>query len=193
MSLQGGKLAGGNPEGIRVKNDYYATNPLALKMLLEKEEFNFIRFLEPCVGGGHLADIIKAEKATYLDIEDRGYNNTIVVDYMEYNTEETYTSIITNPPYSLGKEFVEKSMELLEDGGKLAMFLKIQFMEGAKRIKMFEKYPPKYVYVFSKRMATWKEGNKTDENGKRWATTMTHAWYVWEKGFMGEPILRWLN
>lgn len=33
------------------------------------------------------------------------------------------------PPYSLAKEFVEKGMECLCNGGYMCMFLKIQFLE----------------------------------------------------------------
>jgi hypothetical protein len=83
-----------------------------------------------------------------------------------------------------------------EDGyanGQLIMFLKIQFLEGAKRKELFEKYPPKYIYVFRNRMATWNNGEPLDPNGKRWATTMCHAWFVWEKGSTTEPIVRWLD
>ena len=36
MSLQGGKLAGGNPKNKRVENDYYATNPKSVEMLLNQ-------------------------------------------------------------------------------------------------------------------------------------------------------------
>lgn len=90
-------------------------------------------------------------------------------------------------------------MELLTDetedtcNGQMAMFLKIQFLEGAKRKELFEKYPPKYIYVFRNRMATWNNGEPLDPNGKRWATTMCHAWFVWEKGSTTEPIIRWLD
>ena len=73
------------------------------------------------------------------------------------------------------------------------MFLKIQFLEGVKRQKFFETYPPKYIYVFRQRMATWNNGCEVDPQGKRWATTMCHAWFIWEKDFKGEPIVRWLN
>lgn len=36
---QGGKLAGGNPARGRMENDFYATNPLSTKALLEVENF----------------------------------------------------------------------------------------------------------------------------------------------------------
>lgn len=194
--LSGGKLAGGNPKNERVENDFYATDPQAVALLMEKYQFNEGSFLEPCVGNGNISSVIRDKfpnsKIVGIDIVDRGYPNLIVNDFITYETNQKFDNIITNPPYSLAKEFVEKGMELLNDNGKMAMFLKIQFFEGEKRREMFEKHPPKYVYVFTKRMPTWNNGQPTDENGKRWATTMCHAWFVWEKGSNSEPIVRWL-
>lgn len=57
---------------------------------------------------------------------------------------------------------------------------------------MYKKHPPKYIYVFTKRMATQNNGEQFNEMGKKWATTMCHAWFVWEKGYEGEPVVRWL-
>lgn len=195
--LAGGKLAGGNPEHGRVENDYYATNPKAVEMLLTNYTFDAATILEPCVGGGHIANAIKnfytnEREITGLDLVDRGYPNTIVQDFLTWETDKKFEGIITNPPFSLAQEFIEKGMELLTDDGQMAMFLKVQFLEGAKRKEFFEKYPPKYVYVFRNRMATWNNGNELDPNGKRWATTMCHAWFIWEKGSKTEPIVRWL-
>lgn len=197
MTLQGGKLAGGNPKNNRIENDYYATDPKAVEMLLTAYPFFAHTILEPCVGEGHIANainkfFINQRDITGLDIVDRGYPNTIISDFLTYKTDKKYEGIITNPPYSLAKKFVYKGMELLEDEGQMAMFLKIQFLEGVKRKELFEKYPPKYIYVFRSRMATWNNGASKDENGKRWATTMCHAWFIWEKGSITEPIVRWL-
>lgn len=197
MSLAGSKLAGGNHENGRVENDFYATNPEAVKMLLKVYPFKARSILEPCVGQGHIACAINdfftdKKEITGIDLVDRGYSNTIVGDFLTFQTTKRYEGIISNPPYSLAMEFVEKGMELLTENGQMAMFLKIQFLEGIKRKELFEKYPPKYIYVFRSRMATWNNGNPTDEKGKRWATTMCHAWFIWEKGSKSEPIVRWL-
>lgn len=197
-TLAGGKLAGGNPKHGRVEHDFYATNPKAVEMLLTHYDILGTEILEPCVGQGHIANTIanfykNKRNIIGLDLVDRGYPNVIVQDFLSWKTDRKFDAIVTNPPYALAQEFIEKSMELLNDNGQMAMFLKIQFLEGAKRKELFEKYPPKYVYVFRNRMATWNNGNETDPNtGKRWATTMCHAWFVWEKGFNGEPIIRWL-
>ena len=198
QTLSGGKLAGGNPENGRVENDYYATNPKAVEMLLSNYTFDASTILEPCVGEGHIANAINnffpnKRKITGIDLVDRGYPNTIVADFLTYETDKKWEGIISNPPYSLAMEFIEKGMELLEENGQMAMFLKIQFLEGVKRKEFFEKYPPKYIYVFRNRMATWNNGQPVDpKTGKKWATTMCHAWFVWEKGNKTEPVIRWL-
>ena len=156
------------------------------------------------MGQGHIANAVcnfynNKPQITVLDIVDRGYPNTIVQDFLTWETDKKFEVIISNPPYSLAKEFVEKGMKLLTDetrdtvNGQMAMFLKIQFLEGAKRKELFEKYPPKYIYVFRNRMATWNNGEPLDPNGKKWATTMCHAWFIWEKGSTTESIVRWLD
>ena len=196
-TLSGGKLAGGNPENGRVEYDYYATNPKAVEMLLNAYEFKGVNMLEPCVGAGHIANVISdftqnEVEITGLDIVDRGYPNTIVQDFLTWKTDKKFDTIITNPPFSLAREFIEKGMKLLTKDGQMAMFLKIQFLEGIKRKEFFQKFPPKYIYVFRNRMATWNNGNELDPKGKPWATTMCHAWFIWEKGSNTEPIIRWL-
>lgn len=91
--LAGAKLAGGNPENERVENDYYATNPEAVKMLLSKYDFFAQTILEPCVGGGHIANAINEfyknkREITGLDLVDRGYPNTIVANFLTYETDK---------------------------------------------------------------------------------------------------------
>lgn len=197
MTLTGANLVGGNPANGRTKDDYYATNPEAVKMLLDAHRFYGPDILEPCVGAGHIAKVItecnSSVNITAIDIVDRGYPNTVVTDFLKWKADKRYDTIITNPPYSLASEFVYKCMDLLNDGGQLAMFLKIQFLEGIKRKKLFDIYPPSYVYVFRKRMTVFNNGMEVNpETGKAWATTLCNAWYVWRKGNKSEPVIRWL-
>lgn len=194
--LSGTSLVGTSTTRERANYDYYATPYQATEMLLDEVKFSG-NFLEPCVGGGHIVDIIKRyypNECVYgVDIVDRGYPNTLVADFLKHDfLGQKFDNVVTNPPFSLAQEFLEKCMEVVNDGGKIAMFLKIQFLEGAKRREMFKKYPPKYIYVFSKRQAPWNNGSPVDEKGKPWSSTMYFAWFVWEKGFTGEPIVRWL-
>ena len=74
------------------------------------------------------------------------------------------------------------------DGDKLGLFLKIQFLESKERRKLFDKYPPKYIYIYSNRQQCSMNGDF--ENLK--ARNQAFIWVIWEKGSTGEPITRWI-
>lgn len=193
--MLGRNIAGATGNYKRVENDYYATDPQSVLDLLKLHPFKIERCLEPCVGNGN---IVKSFLKQYpeanfdtIDITNRGFDCEIQ-DYLEFKTDKLYDTIITNPPYTLAQEFVEHSLPLLKTKGQCAMFLKIQFLEGMKRKSFFEEYPPKYVYVFSKRQAPWNNGNPVNEKGKKWQSTMCFAWFIWEKGYKCEPRIRWI-
>ena len=50
-------------------------------------------------------------------------------------------------------------MNVIPDGRKVFMFLKLQFLEGKARGELFKKYPPKCVYVSRSRILCAKNGN----------------------------------
>jgi len=74
------------------------------------------------------------------------------------------------------------------------MFGKLQALEGSDRATYFQKTPLKYVYVFKKRQQPLRNGSEMDElTGKKMnSSTMAFAWFIWEIGYEGEPIIRWL-
>lgn len=173
----------------RETHDYYATEPKALELLCELE--NFAPNVWECAcGEGHLAEVLKAKgyEVVCTDLVARGYG-TGGVDFLKCN-EQFDGDIITNPPYKYAKEFVEHALEIIPDGHKVVMFLKLQFLEGKARRKMFEKYPPKKVYVSSGRLRCAMNGD-FEKYAK--SNAVTYAWFIWEKGFEGEPIVRWFN
>lgn len=177
----------------REANDYYATEPKAIEMLLEKEQF-FPYVWECACGGGHLSKVLidKGYKVKSSDIVDRGFENTEIIDFLNVTKEEVKQDfsrdIITNPPYKYAKEFVEKALEISKDSAKVAMFLKLTFLEGQSRRLLFEKNPPARIYVFSGRMKCAKNGD-FDAIG---SSAVAYAWFVWEKGFKGKPTIEWV-
>lgn len=204
--LGGGKLAGGNPERGRVENDFYATDPSSVRMLLDTYDLiedNAV-VLEPCVGKGHIVDVLKeyfpSSEFICCDLVDRGcIYPTKITDFLSIDSSEFKSKnspvdiVITNPPYALAQEFIEHSLDIVKEQGKVVMFLKIQFLEGVKRREFFRKNPPKYIYVFVSRQSPWMNGSPVNELGKKWNSTMCFAWFFWEKGFKGEPVIRWLG
>ena len=58
FNLKGCSLAGTSLTRERAENDYYATPYESTRALLDIEKFEG-DFIEPCVGGGHIAEILK--------------------------------------------------------------------------------------------------------------------------------------
>lgn len=85
-------------------------------------------------------------------------------------------------------EFIKTALEEVYDGSKVIMYLKLQFLEGKERREFYKENPPKYIYVFSDRQTCYPNGDFSEKKG----STVCYCWYIWEKGFKGEPVIRWL-
>ena len=181
----------------RVEHDYYATDPKAAELLLEVEP-DLENIWECACGEGHLAKVFdnagKLARAT--DLIDRGYTPSMFAGYGYGDFEDFlkidnkwYGDIVTNPPYKQAKEFVEKALDLVTEGRKVCMFLKLTFLEGKARKEMFLKYPPKKVYISSSRLSCARNGNFQKESNN----AVAYAWFVWEKGYKGKTIVEWFN
>lgn len=178
----------------RQEHDYYATEKKAIELLLDLETFN-ANILEPCCGGGHLSEALKSRgyNVTSYDLIQRDYPDMEVQDYLnelDYPVDTFQGDVITNPPYSMCNEFIERSLNLIPVGNRVAMFMGIQFLEGKKRREFLKKYPIKTIYVSSGRLNCAKNGDfvKYKSNSAR-----CYAWFIWEKGYTASTELRWFN
>ncbi len=171
----------------REKHDYYATDPIAIPILFNEEKFTNV--WECACGEGWLSSEIKkyGVLGRSSDLIDRGYGE-VGVDFLSNSNTFWYGDIITNPPYKYSKEFVEKALEIIPKGNKVAMFLKLQFMESKNRKSLFQNHPPKTIYVSSSRIKCYKNGKNDTKN-----SAIAYAWYVWQKGYKNDPIVKWVN
>lgn len=175
-------------------NDYYATEPKAVELLLKEESFSHYVW-EPACGGGHISKVLQNSgyDVKNSDIIDRGFAGTEIADFLKVSKEDVRNDftrdIITNPPYKYAKEFVEHALDISVDSTKVAMFLKLTFLEGQARREMFKANPPKKIYVFSGRVNCAKNGDFENTN----SSAVAYAWFVWEKGFRGDPVVKWVN
>lgn len=174
----------------RQEEDFYATDPIAAKLLLSVEELAE-NIWEPSCGQGHFKVFEQhGHKVKSTDLIDRGFGEG-GIDFLK-TFEKFDGDIVTNPPFSKAQQFIEHGLSLIPDGRKVCMFLKVQFMEGKARKQMFLKHPPKTVYVSSSRILCAKnadfEGMKAGGG-----SAVAYAWYVWEKGYDGKTTLDWIN
>ena len=179
---------GGHGLHGREEVDYYATDPVAIERLLPYEHFSK-KIWEPACGQGHLSEALvrNGHEVLSTDLIDRGYGIG-GIDFLEVQ-EKWDGDIITNPPYKIAQQFCEHAIELIDDGHKVAMFLSLQFLEGVRKRRLFDKYPPKTVYVTSRRISCAKNGNFEKLNNGAQA----YVWIVWEKPFPEQTMLRWFN
>lgn len=173
--------------GKRAEHDFYATPPIAVEKLLELENLSH-KVLEPCCGTGHISKVLEAagHEVDSRDLVDRGYGKS-GCDFFAASNDYWDGDIVTNPPYNLGLEFVKKALSIIPDGRKVCVFMKLQFAEGQSRREFFRKNPPLRVWVSSSRLECGKNGKFTG------ASAVCYCWWVWQKGYKGETVMKWFN
>jgi len=170
----------------RQEKDYYPTPPGTTNALLMREKF-VGNVWECASGAGWMSkaltdwgyNVISSDIAT----DDWVYGEK-GIDFLK--THRTVDNIITNPPYRYAKEFVEHGLKCTTN--KLALLLKLVFLEGTGRYNLFQTTPLKTVYVFCKRQRIYKEGIVGKNSG-----LIAYAWFVWDKSYDGETIIRWIK
>lgn len=175
--------------GVRQESDYYATDPRAVDMLVKADYVHLQnKIWEPCCGEGYLSKrLIEYGYDVYSsDILDYGFGD--VKDFMM--CESSWDGdIITNPPYKQALPIINHAISLCKDGSTVAMFLKLLWLESKERGEWFKKFPPKYVMVCRGRINCAREG-RFDEYA---SSAVAYAWFVWEKGYTGDPVIKWIN
>ena len=163
----------------RKPEDFYPTPPYATQALLDREKFIGCVW-EPACGEGHMSKVLLHNYFTIsTDLIDRGYGTQ--KDFL--SATDVHDNIITNPPFSLGLEFVLQAKKLAKN--KIAMLFKTQFLEGVGRQSMFldTAFPLKCVYQFSKRLTF---------GGRSSGGMLAFAWFVWDKRHKGAATIGWI-
>lgn len=185
--------ASNHSEQEREINDYYATDPRSLEIFLYQLRKDNVKLhkdiWENACGGGNLSKILKAQgyNVKSTDLINRNYG-TSGIDFLKTNEIDLKTDILTNPPYKYAQEFVEHSLKTIADNYYVIMYLKIQFLEGKKRKRLYKQQNLKYVYVNSERQIC--AINNDFKNIK--SSASCYCWFIWQKGYKGEPIIRWI-
>jgi hypothetical protein len=189
----------------REEKDYYATPKDEVLNILNALNFDFTNqtILEPCVGGGHMAQGINQyieNNGQFLvrrigtDIQDRGFED----EYWqtEYGFDfladdypiDSADVIIMNPPYSTLEPFLIRALEIAKD--KLIVLCRMQVLEGEGRYeKIFTTDPPTEIYQYVDRIQCWKNGEKPTGS-----SAQGYCWLIWDrKNPTPAPVLHWLR
>ena len=114
---------------------------------------------EPCKGDGRILSFLenKGIETSWTEIQEGK-------DYFEWSGKVDL--ILTNPPFSIAKEFIEHSMMC---STTVIMLLRINFLGSQARHDFWNQFPPDGLIILSKRPSfTGKGTDATD-----------YAWFVW--------------
>lgn len=171
----------------RETHDFYPTWPAATKALLSVERFDG-PIWEPACGDGAMSRVLEdaGHEVISTDLIDRGYGEGGRDFLMEWQSRAP--NIVTNPPFRWAIEFTDRALQLTT--GKVALFLRLAFLEGVERGRWFPNTPLARVWVMSRRVPIERGRMKEEGDGHG---VIAFAWFVWDHSHSGPPTLGWLD
>jgi hypothetical protein len=175
------------PSEDREKDDFYPTPAPATLALLAHETFG-PRIWEPACGDGAISRILAGagHDVVSSDLYDRGFGEPRIDFLMEWKLRAP--EIVTNPPFKMAEQFLHHGLSL--GATKIAMLLRLAWLEGTERKRMFESTPISRVLVASRRVSMARGGT---DNGKGGGSMIAFAWFVWDRAHTGAPTLGWFD
>tara|TARA_R100000700_G_scaffold32473_1_gene39861 strand:- start:2 stop:526 length:525 start_codon:yes stop_codon:yes gene_type:complete len=167
----------------RQKDDFYPTPLVAVESLLDYENFEG-DIWEPACGDGAISQSVSMfHNVVSTDLNDFGFGNSGIDFLMEQKL--LAPNIITNPPYKLAQQFIQKAIDL--GAKKHCWLLRLSFLEGQhRRISLFDYHKPARVLVFSQRLTIWRGDEEPNGSG-----ATAYAWFVWD-GKAKQTKIDWL-
>lgn len=109
-----------------------------------------------------------------FDVFDYGFGG--IADFLKTtHAKHSFDWVITNPPFRLGEEFINRSMNIARQG--IAMLTRTVFIESVGRYeRLFKLNPPTRFAQFTERVPMVK--GRVDKTA---STATGYAWIVWEK------------
>ena len=157
--------------GNTVNQEHYPTPVNAVKALVD--ELIILpndKFLEPCRAGGNIYNLIDLPESQkyWAELTDG-------IDYL--NTPfPKMDIIITNPPFSLTREFLKKSLSELSPTGTIAYLQRVNYLGSVKRLPFWADvgFPNKFP-VLVPRPAFVKTVNGSHDSCE-------YAWFIYDRG-----------
>lgn len=153
-----------NRGGKREDQDLYSTPDYAFKPILSFLPKR-VNFWEPARGDGRLITWLnESGRVAGGDDLSNGY------DFLKDRSTRSF--IITNPPFSLAREFVAHSREVADE---TMMLLRLNFLGAQYRKAWWKENEPDAIFVLSKRPSFVKGGSDSCEYG----------WFYWGFRYKG--------
>lgn len=168
----------------RNDNDLYPTPPLATYILQKYIDLPH-NIVEPCAGRGNISiELIRhghnVESFDMFEYDNPLCNITTGHDVLSLVKPNGFQALVTNPPYhkDLPRLIAEKGVKEYD---VTALFVRLTFLEGKKRKKLFTNHPPSDIIFLSDRIrfdtGLIEPINKSHQLGGM----IAYMWIVWDK------------
>jgi hypothetical protein len=174
--------------------DDFPTPPWATRALCEWLDQNIcdlsgLTCREPAANRGYMVKPLREYFAAVegSDVHDYGYGFP-VQDYLFGFENETTNWTITNPPFRLAEQFIQKALQTSDRG--VAMIVRSAFLEGKGRFdNLFSVTPPHFILQFVERAPMCK--GKVDP---KVSSATAYSWLIWLTDRVEAPDtrLRWI-
>lgn len=163
--------------------DDFPTPPWATRALCEwlvtrqSQPLDLFTVREPAANRGHMVKPLREYFGEVIasDVHDYGAGFP-VEDYLFGALPEHTHWTITNPPFRLAEQFIQRA--ILSSTQGCAMIVRAAFLEGVGRYeRLFSVEPPNHVLQFTERVVMHK--GKLSPKG---STATAYAWLVWMGG-----------
>ena len=157
----------------RVAFDQYETPEWVTRALIPHIPERIKNVWEPACGSGKMARVLNAQFTS--DIQ----TGTNFLTCMSFAAD----AIVTNPPYSLATEFIQRALALTEAGhGMVAMLLRTDFDHAKSRRALFADHPAFAKKLVLTKRIQWFADSKS-------SPSFNHAWFIWDWRNKRFPII----
>jgi hypothetical protein len=179
----------------RNENDLYPTPPLATYILHKYIDLP-MNIVEPCAGRGNISvELLRhgynVQSFDLYEYRDQLCTITTGRDVLTLQKPLQAEALVTNPPYhkNLPHKIAEKG---IAEYTLTALFVRITFLEGKKRYKLFTKQPPSDIIFFSDRIRFDTDLIEPIEKEDQLGGMIAYCWIVFRQDHQGATKLRWV-
>ena len=148
----------------RKENDFYPTPKEVTYAFINNVCWpKNLRIWEPACGQNHMVNVLSTYFDSVIGTDIQTGNDFLASPALDVD------ACVTNPPFSLSVEFIEKAIKY----PYAAMLLKSTYWHSAKRTKLFYKRKPSKILCLN-----WRP--QFDERAVYSSPTMDFIWTVWE-------------
>jgi hypothetical protein len=184
-------------QAVLTGRDLYTTEPKDIRRFIEaikRDGVNLVSPIwEPAAGQGDISktlieygyEVISTDIFPYKDSEIEVFER----DFFACNSpadffDKAIGCIFTNPPFNAQEEFLKLALSFDID---VVFFVRLSFLSSIRRLKIYEKYNPAYVYVYSARAHCYKNGNTSHGQNM-----IDYCIIMWKPPYKNETVLRWI-